>query len=70
LYKAVRKDSRALSWTAGLALQPEPTTLGQLWDGDGYGAGGKHLSLGKLLGEKQKLLLSRARQKEALSCLF
>lgn len=37
-------------------MQPEPTTLGQLWDGSGYGAGGKPLSLGKLLEKQQKLL--------------
>lgn len=57
LYKATRNDSRVLSWTAGMALQPDLTTLGQLWDGDGYGVGAKHLSLGKLLDEQQKLLL-------------
>lgn len=39
MYKASRND-RSLNWTAGMALQPEPTTLGHLWDGGGHGAGG------------------------------
>lgn len=48
----------------GMAPQPEPTVLGQLWDGDRYGAGRKHLSLGKLLEEQQQELLHELSQTE------
>lgn len=56
---------------AGTALQPDPAVLGQLWDGDGYGAGEKHLSLGKVLEEQQKLLheLNQTERSIAISIL-
>lgn len=54
-----------------MALQPEPTALGQLWDGGEYGAGGKTLAMGKLLEKQQKLLckLSQTERNIAVSIL-
>lgn len=66
-----RNERRALSWTAGMALQPDPTALGWFWDEDRCVAGGKYLSLGKLLEEQQRRLreLSQTERSIVMSIL-